>query len=147
MNSELYFKINAPSIIWEVIETEIIVINMDNGYYYDVSGLSASIWRMIENGLSYVDIINEIAHHYNKSVVGIQPDINFFLCTLEEENLIVRIDEKGTALVNQVVDLSGVEYTPPALKKYTDMENLLLIDPIHEVDEHGWPNRYPLPHD
>jgi hypothetical protein len=24
-------------------------------------------------------------------------------------------------------------------EKYTDMESLLLADPIHEVDEQGWP--------
>jgi hypothetical protein len=28
----------------------------------------------------------------------------------------------------------------PVLNKYTDMQDLLLLDPIHEVDERGWPN-------
>ena len=27
------------------------------------------------------------------------------------------------------------------LGKYTDMQELLLLDPVHEVDEAGWPNR------
>ena len=27
----------------------------------------------------------------------------------------------------------------PKLGKYTDMQDLLLADPIHEVDEQGWP--------
>jgi hypothetical protein len=25
------------------------------------------------------------------------------------------------------------------LQKFTDMQDLLLLDPIHEVDESGWP--------
>jgi hypothetical protein len=29
------------------------------------------------------------------------------------------------------------------LHKYTDMEELLLLDPIHDVDETGWPNKSP----
>ena len=29
----------------------------------------------------------------------------------------------------------------PQLSSYTDMQELLLLDPIHEVDESGWPNR------
>ena len=30
-------------------------------------------------------------------------------------------------------------YTAPAVQKYDDLEDLLLLDPIHEVDEAGWP--------
>jgi hypothetical protein len=32
------------------------------------------------------------------------------------------------------------EFVEPLLQKYTDMEEMLLLDPIHEVDEHGWPS-------
>jgi hypothetical protein len=27
------------------------------------------------------------------------------------------------------------------LERYTDMQELLLLDPIHDVDESGWPHR------
>ena len=30
-------------------------------------------------------------------------------------------------------------FDPPRLEKYSDMQDYLLIDPIHEVDEPGWP--------
>jgi hypothetical protein len=33
-------------------------------------------------------------------------------------------------------------FQKPLLQKYTDMEALLLVDPIHEVDEEeGWPKQ------
>src|SRR4051794_38301552 len=32
-------------------------------------------------------------------------------------------------------------YGAPALNKYTDMQELLLLDPVHEVDEAGWPSK------
>jgi hypothetical protein len=38
---------------------------------------------------------------------------------------------------------NGIGKSPfemPKLSKYTDMEDLLALDPIHEVDEMGWPN-------
>ena len=31
------------------------------------------------------------------------------------------------------------QYAAPKLSTYTDMQELLLLDPIHEVDESGWP--------
>ncbi len=30
-------------------------------------------------------------------------------------------------------------FAPPRLQRYTDMQDLLLLDPIHDVDEVGWP--------
>ena len=30
-------------------------------------------------------------------------------------------------------------FKPPLLKRYTDMQELLILDPIHEVDDTGWP--------
>jgi hypothetical protein len=35
-------------------------------------------------------------------------------------------------------------FEPPLLEKFTDMEDLLLLDPVHEVDGRGWP--HPAPH-
>jgi hypothetical protein len=34
----------------------------------------------------------------------------------------------------------GIDYVPPVLERFDDVRNLLLIDPIHQVDqEYGWP--------
>jgi hypothetical protein len=30
-------------------------------------------------------------------------------------------------------------YTPPAIERFDDLADLLLLDPIHEVTEPGWP--------
>ena len=38
---------------------------------------------------------------------------------------------------------SRLPFAAPVLHKYTDMEDLLLLDPIHDVDESGWPNTNP----
>jgi len=34
-------------------------------------------------------------------------------------------------------------FVKPILQKYTDMADLLLLDPIHEVGEQGWPHPAP----
>lgn len=30
-------------------------------------------------------------------------------------------------------------YRPPVLEVFADMQDLLLLDPIHDIDEVGWP--------
>ena len=37
----------------------------------------------------------------------------------------------------------GAYYSKPILQKYTNMADLLLLNPIHEVDEQGWPQPAP----
>ena len=37
------------------------------------------------------------------------------------------------------VPRSALEFAPPRLEKYSDLEDLLVLDPIHDVDEAGWP--------
>ena len=34
-------------------------------------------------------------------------------------------------------------YGLPALERFTDMEDLLLLDPVHDVEEMGWPHVNP----
>ena len=37
------------------------------------------------------------------------------------------------------VSVAGVAYTEPSLSVFSDMQDLLLLDPIHDVSEAGWP--------
>ncbi|MCA1554989.1 MAG: PqqD family protein, partial [Chloroflexi bacterium] len=39
------------------------------------------------------------------------------------------------------VTRSALPFEPPSLQRFTDMQDILLVDPIHEVDESGWPQR------
>jgi hypothetical protein len=35
----------------------------------------------------------------------------------------------------------GESYLQPSFEKYSDMQEMLLLDPIHEVSEAGWPHK------
>jgi len=36
-------------------------------------------------------------------------------------------------------------FDAPVLHSYTDMQDVLLLDPIHDVDETGWPSSRNVP--
>jgi hypothetical protein len=146
MNNECRFKINAMSTIWELIDKEIVLINLVDGHYYHLFDISMTIWLMMDAGFNYGKIINTLSAEYNQSDADIALDLNKFIEDLIAENLVATDEEQPhlPANINTIVwtDHKPSQYSIPLLKKYTDMENLL-IDPIHEVDQHGWPNRYP----
>lgn len=62
-----------------------------------------------------------------------------FLGDLAAENLISAA-EGSAPLLAPSDDDGAAEFPAPRLERYTDMQDLLLLDPIHDVDERGWPN-------
>ena len=71
---------------------------------------------------------------------------------LQQEELVIPIDDKlADSLLPQnwkeqiTAKESKAVFNAPVLNKYTDMQDLLLLDPIHEVDATGWPSIKPIP--
>ncbi|MBP1745885.1 MAG: hypothetical protein H6Q54_500 [Deltaproteobacteria bacterium] len=147
MTELLRFRINVPKVIHETIEGETVLVNLDSGNYYSLDGVGADVWGLLEQGAHVGGIIEWIADRYK----GERTDIEKALCQLIEElkreELIVPDETRGSG---NVVDRDGLSkvspglhtamFVPPALNKYTDMQDLLLLDPIHDVDETGWPS-------
>ena len=135
------YRVNAPTVIYEAFEDETLLINLGTGNYYGFSGSGALIWNCIMRGDSVNSVVDNLQNSFgNKD--GIAPAVEDFVRELVEENLIVEIaSEPAKAweeVARQTVTLDRFER--PSLQKYTDMQDLLLLDPIHEVDETGWPN-------
>ena len=65
----------------------------------------------------------------------------------QKECLIVPDKEKSNNDVNKSDNNAtppqqdNLNFEKPVLQKHTDMQELLLLDPIHEIDEKGWPSK------
>jgi len=133
-------------VIFEAIDDEIVIINLDVGHYYHLTGVAAAIWTLLERNGSKDRIVTTVAAHFNLSEELINEQVQCFLDELENEKLVIlnmqSTVEEGSEQVEHEFKAVG-EFVTPRLEKYADMKDLLLIDPIHEVDEHGWPNRPP----
>ena len=96
--------------ISDTVGTDTIVINIDSGAYYSLTPLGAQAWTAAVAG-------QELAG----DVLGAAQA----LCV---EGLLSCEGSCAAAISSELV-----------FEKYTDMESLLIADPIHEVDEQGWP--------
>lgn len=142
MDRGVCFKINKPKVIYESFEDEQIIVNLDTGNYYSLDRVAADIWNFIERRLTLSEIVESISHRYTAtSRLEIETKIGDFLETLKQEALIVAEETKegASAKIDISPDLKKKEFCPPTLQKYSDMQQLLILDPIHEVDETGWP--------
>jgi hypothetical protein len=150
MNQDLRYKINAPHIVHEIFEDkEAAVINLKSGNYYSLDSVGAFVWAQIDSGAAVGEIVDEVLAQYEGDLNEVRDAIAKFIDALLAEDLIAAVrdrtaDTNGKRIKTDANGNGGkAAFTPPVLERYNDMQELLLLDPIHEVDDTGWPNRKP----
>jgi hypothetical protein len=143
MSQDMRFKINAPHIVHEIFEDhEAAIINLKSGNYYSLDPVGAFVWAHVERSASIGEIVAEILARYEGVPDEVNREVVRFLDAVQAEDLIVPTDD-GPISPSTQSNGNGVKapFTPPMIERYNDMQELLLLDPIHEVDDTGWPNR------
>jgi hypothetical protein len=146
MTQNLLYQISQPEVVFENFGDEIVIINLDNGNYYSIDNVAANIWEFIERGYNRIEIMNEIVKLYVGDLKTMQDAVGMFIEELHQEGLIRTGSATSIMTREQIkdeggdIDLTKIDFALPALNRYTDMQDLLLLDPIHEVDDTGWPN-------
>lgn len=141
MNSNNWV-INAPTAVSEIIDGELVVINLEKGTYYASLGIGAYLWQCLQQQVKLAAIEAALVQGFGISAEQARSDLESFLSALSRERLIraARPEEMAASAAPPV---PGSAYTAPELKVYNDMQDLLLLDPIHDVSDEGWPTRAP----
>ena len=143
------FRVNTPTVTHETIDGEAVIINLDSGNYYSLVDVGSFIWGLVEKGASAGEVQDLVLQTYQGNATDVDRGVQELLAQLQQENLIVPADETGALDLSEVLrSNNGHEkpsFNPPSLHKYSDMQELLLLDPIHDVDDAGWPKPNPDP--
>lgn len=125
------YEVNKPDVVDESVDGEVLIVHLGTGAYYSSRGAGDVAWQLIARGAS----ANETAQAMGRDAAD---EILAFVDQLLAEGLV-------RERVKPVEELSPVAHAPgaPLLEKYTDMQELLLLDPIHDVEEAGWPKAKP----
>lgn len=142
MRGDHSFRTNSPTIISAVIDDEAVIMNLESGAYYSLRDCGSVIWQLVERGLTVSQVVDYMGRRYegeaNSEEIG--RAVQRLIAELVSEALIVARDEGESAPeLPQAVGAAQEPFQEPQLEKFTDMADLLLLDPIHEVDEMGWP--------
>lgn len=143
MESSRGFKVNSPNVVYQIFDDEVVIIDLGTGTYYSLTGAAADVWVRIEGATSN-DLIEGIMARYGTSRNAAEGAVVPFLDELKNEGLIVADGAPGGSsqspngwTAHAASRLPGLDTL--VLHKYSDMQELLLLDPIHEVDDVGWP--------
>jgi hypothetical protein len=124
---------------WQVSESalpedfgdEIICMAVDSGVFYSMRGSAAALWRAVAAGAQQEAITEAIA------------------ATSDAETLAALLDDLTRDGILRLVDTEA--HSPPApdlggagpgqYARNDQFNDLVLLDPIHDVTERGWPFR------
>jgi hypothetical protein len=136
------FSVNSGQVISEIIDGEAVMINLTTGNYYSLNPAGAAIWDALEAGASDEEIVHRLAARYDASQDELAAAVTHLLEELRREELVVPAEQNGAppAPASPEPGSSRAAFEPPRLEKHSDMQDLILLDPVHEVDERGWPH-------
>lgn len=134
-------SIAGPLVISETIDDETVIIDLDKGAYYSLKGAGPFIWALIQEPVLVSDVLASILSAYDVDKESAWQELSKLLSYFLEEGPIKRAETAlaGAALKTKP-DSPRIPFVAPAIQKFTDMEAMLLLDPIHDVDDEGWPN-------
>jgi hypothetical protein len=133
-------RLNAPDVTFESFESEVLVINLRSGSYYSLRGSAPAIWLQALRGLGSAEIARELAASCRIAESQVAPAVTRLIEELTAENLLVPCEgEPAPPGAEQPAAPLPGEFSEPVFERYTDMQQLLLMDPIHDVDPAGWP--------
>jgi hypothetical protein len=136
--------VNTPSVAGEVIDGEAVIMNLTTGHYFSTQGSGATAWEAISAGASRAEIAAALQRRYAVADDDeVARAVNTFVTDLLRHNLVVETPDHDRPPVLPALfapeDGPLAPFQPLVLHVYTDMDDLLLLDPIHDVNEEGWP--------
>jgi len=140
------FKPNAPAVVSEIIDGEAVIMHLKSGSYYSTEHVGSQIWTWIEQGLSRAEMLERMAERYPVARQDLATSLDSFIAELVAQDLVreTAVDPVATPTSDPAsVNGAAQPFAAPVLNVYSDMKDLLLLDPIHDVDEIGWPIQKP----
>ena len=126
-----------PRITADLFDNEIILANLDTGLYYTLSGCVIEALNHLPT-TSLQDLSAILIEKYGTPFQEkINQDVEQIISELKKEEIVLDQEKYSTKEYNFDFKLPE-EYQCSVFNKYADMQDLLVLDPIHDVDEDGW---------
>jgi hypothetical protein len=124
---------DRPDVIDEVFESETVVVHLRTGAYFAFDESAGVLWRLLEPGRGLPELAALAAERHGLS----EADVRAFVEQLRAAELVVAADAPLAA--GELPEARPLG--PPVVQVFTDMQDLLLLDPVHDLDldGDGWP--------
>lgn len=131
-----FYELASPQCSAEEFDGEIVAINLDSGIYFSMKAPASWVFSDLCRGHSAERITDIFSGNTDLHLA-----VDAFIRELVAAGLIRNKDTNAEPNEEPCLVSVPIEsLTRPVLESFGDMQSLLLLDPVHEVDEKlGWP--------
>ncbi|GAB3508595.1 PqqD family protein [Emticicia fontis] len=135
------YQLDSATIAQEVFGNEAVLINIPLGKYYSIRGTTGiRVLELLQEPANAESILTTVQNEFQLDETTASAEIVYFLDQLANENIIT----EASAAVPGVGEESAIKlpYEKLELEIFDDMQELILLDPIHDVESfRGWPQK------
>ncbi|HEY8155181.1 MAG TPA: PqqD family protein [Myxococcota bacterium] len=134
----MFYKHNDEHVAAEEFDGEFVLINFARGTYFSLRHAAVDVWRQFRNGADPALVARCIRDRFPDAGEDAPAELKRCIQALIDEDLLVEAEAPGAP----VEDWSSQVWAAPAVEVYSDLKDLIVLDPVHEVDAStGWPRR------
>ena len=133
------FRVRAQDVSHERLDGEVIAIHLRTGRYYSMSGSAADVWSLVDAGLARQQWSRVLAEAFPGRDID-EASVDSFVAGCIDRGLVEPsadpMADEGWRLPS---DYARSVWISPFLEEFDDMQDLILVDPVHDTSQLGWP--------
>jgi hypothetical protein len=134
----MYYRHNDEQVAAEEFDGEFVVIHFASGRYFSLRNAAVDVWRQFRNGASVDAVAARVSERFTLAPGEGCAQLERCIRLLIDEGLLCAAPTAGAA----VDEWSAEAWSAPSVEVYSDLQDLIVLDPVHEVDySSGWPRR------
>jgi hypothetical protein len=130
---------NLPVTASENFAGEAVIIHFERGTYFSLRGSGGTIWSFLQAPTSIAVIAAAVRTQEPPPSTDFEAKLTAFVAKLAEHDLITSSLEQATPPMISPEAIASLSAAPD-LEIYSDLAELIAMDPVHEIDIlTGWP--------
>ncbi|MGX9142435.1 PqqD family protein [Mesorhizobium sp. 128a] len=131
------YAVASKEIVFESFDGEAVVLDLSNGKYFGFSDSGSRVWQALSSGVAAQSLVGASAG--GAATIG-SADLDSFIARLVDFGLLAPAETAEQPLSSELAAELAATSEPLKVDVHDDLADLIIVDPIHEVEEPlGWP--------
>jgi hypothetical protein len=78
----------CQDVLWNKVEGDVVILNLESGIYFSLSGVGSRFWELIAEGASRKEAVQRLTAEYKVEAPQLESDLEALLRDLSTEGLV-----------------------------------------------------------
>ncbi|MBL8785496.1 MAG: PqqD family protein [Deltaproteobacteria bacterium] len=131
-----------PGLAWDAFPDEVVAIDVERGLYFNLTDAGAELFAAFAEPCSPADALATLLVTFEPGPT-FEADVAALIAELVTQGLLVPAEGPSNPPRPKAPPAARRVPKSLALERHEDLQDLLVIDPVHEATDEGWPARRP----